>query len=84
MHTAEDIFGPLGNPDRMAAANLLDPQTPAAPAMATTEATLQPSPSFRSLVDPHAAVFWVGLAAVLGLVLVTGHIKVEAALRGGK
>lgn len=84
MHTATDIFGPLGDPDYMAAESLASPATPAAPAYASTEATLQPaSTPLRALVDPRgSAIFWIALAAVLGLVLVTGQLKVSAALKG--
>lgn len=87
MHTAVDLFGPLAEPDRLAAASLLDPGTPAAPAHASTEATLLPAEGFRGLLDPKGSpLFWIGLAAVLGLVIVTGQLKVSAALRarGGK
>jgi hypothetical protein len=87
MHTAVDLFGPLAEPDRAAAMSLLDPSTPAAPAHASTEATLLPSTGVHGLLDPKgSALFWIGLAAVLGLVLVTGQLKVSAALRarGGK
>lgn len=87
MHSAVDLFGPLAEPDRLATMNLLDPGTPAAPAHASTEATLLPSEGFHGLLDPKGSpLFWIGLAAVLGLVLVTGQLKVSAALRarGGK
>lgn len=83
MQTAEDIFGLSAND--LAAQSLASPQTGAAPAIATTEATLQPSPSpLRALTDPKgSALFWIGLAAILGLVMVTGQLKVSAALKGG-
>lgn len=87
MLSAEEKFGPLAEPDRLAMMSLLDPSTPAAPAYASTEATLMPSEGFRGLLDPKGSpLFWIGLAAVLGLVIVTGQLKVSAALRarGGK
>lgn len=84
MQTAEDIFGPFGNPDVMASQSLASPQTGAAPAHASTEATLQPAETpLRALLDPKgSAIFWIALAAVLGLVMVTGQLKVSAALKG--
>lgn len=87
MQTAADKFGPLGDPDLMASMNLLDPGTPAAPAHASTEATLLPAEGVMGLLDPKGSpMFWIALAAVLGLVLVTGQLKVSAALRarGGR
>ena len=82
MQSAYDIFGLSG--DDLAAQSLTSPQTGAAPAIATTDATLQPSPSpLRALADPKgSALFWIGLAAVLGLIMVTGQLKVSAALKG--
>lgn len=84
MQSAEDIFGPMGNPNYMATRSLEDPTTGASPIYATTEATLQPaSTPLRALLDPKgSAIFWIALAAVLGLVLVTGQLKVSAALKG--
>jgi hypothetical protein len=50
---------------------------------ATTSAQDQPpAQAHLALLDPQgSAVFWVALAAVLGLVLVTGQLKISAALR---
>jgi len=87
MHSAVDLWGPLADPDRLAAMSLLDPSTPAAPAYASTEATLLPSEGFHGLLDPKGSpLFWIGLAAILGLVIVSGQLKVSAALRarGGR
>jgi len=87
MDTMVDLFGPLAEPDRLATMSMLDPSTPAAPAYATTEATLLPSEGAMGLLDPKGSpLFWIGLAAILGLVLVTGQLKVSAALRarGGR
>jgi hypothetical protein len=85
--TAEGKFGSPANADRLAAVSLNDAGTPAAPAHASTEATLLPASGFNGLLDPKgSALFWIGLAAVLGLVIVTGQLKVSAALRarGGR
>jgi len=87
MHVAEDIFGPLAEPNRLATMNLLDAGTPSSPAHASTEVTLMPSEGLHGLMDPKgSALFWIGLAAILGLVIVTGQLKVSAALRarGGR
>lgn len=85
MDSITDMFGILAEPEALAAANLADHGTSAAPAIATTNATVRPGA--RGLLDPRgSALFWVGLAAVLGLILVSGQLKVSAVLngRGGK
>jgi hypothetical protein len=85
--TTDELFGPLAEPDRLATMSLLDAATPAAPAHASTEVTLLPSEGLMGLFDPKGSpLFWIGLAAILGLVLVTGQLKVSAALRarGGR
>lgn len=86
MYDLESTFG-ISSPD-LAAEYHADPQTPAAPAIATTEATSGPPGSaFRALTDPQgSAIFWVAIAAILGLAMVSGQLKVSAALaaRGGK
>ena len=84
MQTAEEKFGPLGNPNEMARAHDENPTTSAAPAMATTTQTNRPAHSaVGALVDPRgSAIFWVTAAAILGLLLVSGELKVSAALRG--
>lgn len=85
MHTMEDVFGLEA--ERMAAAAVANPsvQTPIA---ATTRAQDVPSANpLRALADPrNSAIFWIGLAALLGLIIVTGQLKVSAAVaaRGGK
>jgi hypothetical protein len=58
--------------------------TPAAPATST----LQPHDNAaRALTDPRgSAIFWIAIAAVAGLAMVSGQLKVAANLkaRGGK
>jgi hypothetical protein len=79
----QQVFGVSG-PD-LARLNLADPQTPSSPAIATTEQTVSPPfNSFQALTDPtHSAIFWIGLAALLGLVLVSGSFRVQAMVGGG-
>lgn len=87
MESITDVFGILAEPEQLARDSMRSEFTSASPAMATTGATAGPAAGARGLLDPRgSALFWVGLAAVLGLILVTGHLKVSAALtgRGGK
>lgn len=82
MYFAHEIFGTSG--DDLARMALLDPQTPAVPGIATTEVQTQPPLSAaRALLDPGgSAIFWIAAAAILGLILITGQFRVEAALGG--
>lgn len=81
MHTLSDIFGVSS--DDLAHANAVDSQTPASSVYSTAEhsPTLEPPHSAAAaLTDPrNSAIFWVAAAAVLGLVLVTGQVRFEAA-----
>lgn len=72
------------NPDVLAAQSLASPDTPAAPAIATTDVTTGPANSpIRRLLDPQgSAGFWIFVAALLGLLMVSGELKVAAALGG--
>lgn len=81
MYHAHEIFGVGGA--QLAMLDRADPQTPGVRAFAASSAaTLEPPTSaLRALTDPKgSAIFWLGAAAVLGLVLVTGQIRVQAAL----
>lgn len=55
------------------------------PVHSSTEGNLTPSPT-RGIVDPNSAIFWLAVAAVLGLAIVSGELKLSAALkaRGGR
>lgn len=78
--TAADLFG-VSSRDQ-AALDMLDPGTSAHRTFASTEARNEPPRDpVRALLDPQgSAIFWIGLAALLGLVLVSGQVRVEAAL----
>jgi hypothetical protein len=80
-YTAEEMFGVQSA--MLAETDVANPTTPT-PTMATTRArNVPPENVIRALLDPHgSAIFWVALAAILGLVLVTGQVRVEAALGG--
>jgi hypothetical protein len=55
----------------------------AGPIATTRVRNAPPDNAIRALLDPsHSAIFWIGVAAILGLVLVTGQVRVEAALGG--
>lgn len=67
-----------------AGGNLATAPTPTAPA----SSPLQPAPNAaRAMVDPRgSAIFWIALAAALGLAMVSGQLAVSAKVRarGGK
>lgn len=79
--TAEETFGVQSA--MLAETEIANPTTPT-PTVATTRVRNDPPANpIRALLDPqHSAIFWVALAAILGLVLVTGQVRVEAALGG--
>lgn len=84
MRSLEDVFGTSGQ--QLAQIDAIDPQTPAR-TIATTDYLNEPAQGASALLDPKgSAIFWVAAAAVLGLILVTGQVRIEAALgmRGGK
>jgi hypothetical protein len=81
VQSLEDVFGV--SPAEIAA----DGDLATVPYATTGEQDQPPMQARRALLDPQgSAIFWVALAAVLGLVLVTGQLKVSAALRarGGR
>lgn len=79
--TIDDIFG-IGS-DELARADAADPTTPLRTYSTSQNGpTLAPSSNaFAAMLDPRgSAIFWIALFAILGLVLVTGQIKVEGAV----
>jgi hypothetical protein len=77
----EDTFGVSGHD--LAVDMQLDPQVAPSPMATTRLRNAPPDNPVRALLDPsHSAIFWVALAALLGLILVTGQFKVQAALGG--
>ena len=70
--------------ESLASQSLASPYTSAAPAIATTDTTDMPAHSpIKRLLDPKgSAAFWIFVAAILGLALVSGELKVAAALGG--
>ena len=81
MRTAEETFGIGGS--ALAAEQIVDPQSNPSPVATTRVQNQPPSNPLRALIDPsHSAIFWIGLAALLGLVMVTGQFRIQAALGG--
>ena len=81
MRTAAETFGVSGS--ALAETQLLDPQVSPYPIATTRVQNEPPSNPFRALLDPtHSAIFWIGLAALLGLIMVTGQFRIQAALGG--
>jgi hypothetical protein len=81
MRTVDETFGISSA--GLAAEAATDP-TIQTPTMATTRTQNQPpSNPVKALMDPHgSAIFWIGLASILGLVMVAGQGRVEASLGG--
>lgn len=81
MRTAAETFGISGA--ELASEAVVDPQASPSP-VATTRVQNEPATSpVKALVDPHgSAIFWIALAALLGLVLISGQSRVELALGG--
>lgn len=81
MRTAAETFGSSGAD--LAAASVVDPQASPSPIATTRVQNQPPTNPFKALLDPsHSAIFWIGLAALLGLVLVTGQFRIDAKLGG--
>lgn len=83
MYTAKEMFGISG--EELAVRDAWDPQTPAQRTVATaSKSSLEPPrTAVRALADPQgSAIFWIAAAAILGLILITGRLRVEAALGG--
>lgn len=81
MRTAEETFGISGS--GLAGEQIMDPSG-APSAMATTRVRNDPPLNpVKALLDPSgSAIFWIGLAAVAGLLLVSGQIHLDAKLGG--
>ena len=81
MWTIDQLFGISS--DDMARSDASDPTTPLR-TYSTAEnppSLSPPSNALAALVDPRgSAIFWIALFAILGLVLVTGQIRVEGAI----
>jgi hypothetical protein len=82
VHTLTDLFGISS--EELARSDHADPQTAPSRPYATTETQLAAPPkAHQALLDPKgSAIFWIAAAAVLGLVLISGQVRVEAALGG--
>ncbi|HEY8775799.1 MAG TPA: hypothetical protein VIM33_04875 [Gaiellaceae bacterium] len=82
MWAIQDIFGVTS--DQLAQADARDPTTPLrtySTAQDSPGAQNVPSNAFAAMLDPRgSAIFWIALFAILGLILVTGQIKVEGAV----
>lgn len=79
MRTAQETFGASGTDIASAAA--ADSNSMPSP-IATTRVTNQPpANALKALLDPSgSAIFWIGLAALLGLVLVHGEARIDTKL----
>lgn len=79
MRTTQETFGISGAD--LAAEQQADPQANPSP-IATTRAGAQvPANPLKALVDPQgSAIFWIALAALLGLFMVYGQASVEGKL----
>lgn len=81
MRTANETFG-ISGPD-LAAASAADSSSATSPIATTRSRNAPPSNPFKALLDPTgSAIFWIGLAALLGLILVTGQARIDLKLGG--
>lgn len=81
MESIESLFGV--SPGEIVA----DENLTTVPYATTTAQDQPPRQAHLALLDPQgSAIFWVALAAILGLVMITGQLKVSALLRarGGR
>jgi len=79
--TTAETFGLSGY--ELAQETARDPQVAAQPVATTRAQNEPPLNPIKALLDPsHSAIFWIGLAAILGLVMVTGQFRVQAKLGG--
>lgn len=82
MRTAQETFG-LSGPD-LAAQQVADPQSNPSPVATTRARNTVPTNPLSALADPTgSAIFWVGLAALLGLFLVHGEASISTKLGVG-
>jgi hypothetical protein len=79
--TLSETFG-VGGAD-LATETLADPTSAPSPIATTRVRNTPPANPLKALTDPHgSAIFWIALAAILGLVLVTGQVRLDAKLGG--
>lgn len=82
MRTTEETFGISGAD--LASAQQADPQANPSPIATTRSQAAPPANPLKALLDPQgSAIFWLALAAVLGLFLVNAQTSVEGKLRLG-
>jgi hypothetical protein len=81
MRTLSETFGVSGTD--LASEAVIDPQAGPSPIATTRVQNVPPTNPVKALLDPHSsAIFWIALAAILGLVLVTGQVRLDAKLGG--
>lgn len=81
MRTLDETFGVSGSD--LASQAVVDPQAGPSPVATTRVQNAVPANPLKALTDPHgSAIFWIALAAILGLVLVTGQVRLDAKLGG--
>lgn len=81
MRTVSETFGVSG-PD-LAAAAQADSNSMPSPVATTRSQNQPPSNPLKALIDPTgSAIFWIAAAALLGLILVTGELRLDAKLGG--
>lgn len=79
MRTASETFGVSGTD--IAAAASADANSMPSPVATTRLSNQPPANAFKALLDPSgSAIFWIGLAALLGLVLVHGEARIDTKL----
>jgi hypothetical protein len=80
--TASEVFG-ISGPD-LAQEQAADPQSGPSPIATTRQTNAPPSNPLKALLDPQgSAIFWIALAAILGLFMIHGQASVDTKLGFG-
>lgn len=79
MRTAEETFG-ISGPD-LATEQAADPTLRPSPVTTTRSQAPPPANPLKALLDPTgSAIFWIAIAAVLGLLMVAGQLSIDTKL----
>jgi hypothetical protein len=81
VRTAAETFGISGA--ELASEQIVDPSAAPSPVATTRVRNDTPLNPVKALLDPSgSAIFWIALAAVLGLILISGQVRLDAKLGG--
>ena len=79
MFTAQETFG-ISGPD-LATEQAADPTLRPSPVATTRTQAPPPTNPLKALLDPSgSAIFWIAVAAILGLAMVAGQLSIDTKL----